>query len=93
MLFKKPSTPSVLLRQVGEPPDVSQPDGVPDGGQDEGELRVPGLPRLPLAVLPLGRGGELGDGAHAGRGLEELGLVLDGDKGLPARREDGDSTI
>ena len=34
-------TSSILLSQVGDPPDVAEADGVPDGGQDERDLRIP----------------------------------------------------
>ena len=39
-------TSSVFLSQVGKPPDIAQPHRVPYGGQDEGQLAVPGLPLL-----------------------------------------------
>lgn len=45
-------TSTILLRQVGEAPDVAQPHGVAYGSQQEGKFAVPGLSLL-LALLRL----------------------------------------
>lgn len=45
-------TSAVLLRQVGEAPDVAQPHSVAHGRQQERELTVPGLSLL-LTLLRL----------------------------------------
>ena len=37
----RPFTTTVLVCEVGEAPDVAEPDGVPEGGEDEVTLAPP----------------------------------------------------
>ena len=39
-------TSSILLCEVGKPPDITETHGVANGGQHEGDLAVPGLALL-----------------------------------------------
>ena len=64
MVYKS-LTSAVFLGEVWEAPDVAEADRVADGGQDEGDLRVPRLPLL-AALVTLGRSRELRHGTAVG---------------------------
>lgn len=70
-------TPSVLVANVGESPDVSQVDGKPDDREQELDLFVPRLPGGQVRVVGDAAGRVGGQQGHAG-GRRALVVVSGG---------------